>query len=136
MANAKKSFTAPVAAGVSLVTEREGAFSFTKASDVELHDGHVVAAQHQGPVTPTPVFAPAGTRSAPTVRVERARFDTDEALVEFIFKHGFNTMKTQKVLDSIRAQGYSCSMARANRLLGRDAKGNALPAAEPVKAEA
>jgi hypothetical protein len=136
MATAKKSFTAPLAAGVSLVTEREGAFSFTKASDVELHDGHVVAAQHQVPVTPTPVFAPAGTRSAPTVRVERARFDEDAALVKFINDKGWTNLGTQKILDSVRAEGHSASMARVNRLLNRDSKGNALPAAEPVKAEA
>jgi len=61
------------------------------------------------------------------VRAERARFDTEEALVKFIFKHGFNTMKTQKFLDSVRAQGYSCSMARANRLLNVMRKANPSP---------
>jgi hypothetical protein len=124
----KKSFEAPTT-NASLITETTGVFSFTRAADVELHDSHVVA-RPQAVVTPVTFPAKAVTRTS------RERFSEDDALLNFIRANGWEACKTQRVLDNVRAKGFSCSMARANRLLNRDAKGNALPAAEPVKAEA
>jgi hypothetical protein len=110
---------APAAANIALITEREGAFTLTKASDVALHDQHVKDAAYN----PAP--------RASGVRVEREKFDTDEQLISFIQANQWNDKKTQFILDNIRKAGRACGMSRLNKLLGRDSKGN--PVA--VKAE-
>lgn len=118
-AAAKTTATAdPVA---SLATEREGAFIFTTAT--ALHDAHVA-------VRPAPVSA-----KAPAAQVSRERFTEDEQLISFINANGWADLKTQKVLDSIRAQGRACGMARLNKLLGRDSKGNPIATVEAAKGE-
>jgi hypothetical protein len=123
----KKTF-GPAVTNASLITDTEGKFDFVTAATVP-HDAHVVTRMQQ-PVTPLSFPAKAVTR------VARDRFDADDMLLNFIKANGWEGLKTQKILDSARAKGYSASMARVNRLLHRDSKGNALPAAEPVKAEA
>jgi hypothetical protein len=122
-----KSFDAPVAPGVSLVTERDGQFAFTRASDVALHDSHVAAAQYKGPQ---------GWRTIEgDARVARERFSADDALVSFVKDQGWGDKRTQWILDSLRAQGRACGMARLNKLLGRDARGNPVArVAEEAKA--
>ncbi|REE21196.1 hypothetical protein B0G71_4348 [Paraburkholderia sp. BL27I4N3] len=88
---------------VTLRDQREGAFEFPTA----------------------PQTLRAQTASA---RISRDRFDADDALISFIKANGWADLKTQKILDSIRAKGHACGMSRLNKLLGRDSKGNALPA--------
>lgn len=100
--------------GTSLVTEHEGQFVFTTTATA-LHDAHVAA-------RPAPVPA-----KASGARVARAKFDADDALIEFVTMHGAAAWKTQKILDFVREQGFACGMSRLNRLMGRDNKGNALP---------
>ncbi|WP_434109225.1 hypothetical protein [Paraburkholderia caffeinilytica] len=65
--------------------------------------------------------------AASGARVTRERFDADDALISFINANGWADLKTQKILDSVRAKGHACGMSRLNKLLGRDAKGNPLP---------
>lgn len=71
---------------------------------------------------------------APIARVSRERFSEDEQLISFIAANQWNDLKTQKILDSLRAQGRACGMSRLNKLLNRDRLGNPLPA-EAEKAE-
>lgn len=104
-----------------LTTEREGAVTFPTAATA-LHDAHVGA-------RPAPVSA-----KASRARATRTRFDADDALIEFVTMHGASAWKTQKILDFAREQGFACGMSRLNRLLGRDSKGNPLPA-EAAKTE-
>ncbi|NYH26250.1 hypothetical protein [Paraburkholderia bryophila] len=80
------------------------------------------------------VFPTAPEAVALVARISRERFSEDEELISFIQASGWADLRTQKILDSIRAKGFACGMSRLNKLLGRDAKGNALPAAEPAKA--
>jgi hypothetical protein len=121
-----KTFEAPAPAGVSLVTATAGRFAFTRASDVAPHDAHVAAAQYK---------APQGWRAIEgDARVARERFSADDALVSFVQAQGWSDWKTQKILDTLRQQGRACGMARLNKLLGRDAKGNPISTvAEAVK---
>ncbi|MFM0279990.1 hypothetical protein P0D75_18425 [Paraburkholderia sediminicola] len=130
--------TAPAAANIALVTETAGRFDFVTAKQAHamweqevirqanaatsLHDAHVAA-------RPAPVAA-----KAPAARISRERFDADDALISFIQANQWNDLKTQKILDGLRAQGRACGMARLNKLLGRDSKGNPLPAVEAEKA--
>ncbi|MFM0428180.1 hypothetical protein PQQ75_04120 [Paraburkholderia aspalathi] len=118
--------TTPAAANIALITEREGAFTFTTAASA-LHDAHVEAARFAGQMK-------AVSARAPAARVSRERFDADDALISFINANGWADLKTQKILDSVRAKGHACGMVRLNKLLGRDSKGNPLPV-EAEKAE-
>jgi hypothetical protein len=89
---------------VTLRDQREGKFVFPKAEQA---------------VRP---------QAEATARVSRERFDADDALISFINANGWADLKTQKILDSVRAKGHACGMSRLNKLLGRDSKGNPVAA--------
>lgn len=125
--NSAAKTTAPAAANIALITETEGRFDFVTAANA-LHDAHVEAAQFASQMKAVPA-------KASGARVTREKFDADEALISFIQDSGWTDLKTQKILDSLRAQGRACGMSRLNKLLGRDSKGNPLPAVEAEKAE-
>lgn len=118
--------TAPAATNIALITERDGAFIFTTATSA-LHDAHVKAAQFARQMKAVPTKAPAA-------RVSRERVTEDEQLISFIQDSGWSDLKTQKVLDNVRAAGHRAGMARVNRLLNRDRLGNPQPAVEAEKA--
>jgi hypothetical protein len=101
---------------VTLRDQREGEFVFPTAPQAVRPQATADAAKASG------------------ARVTRTKFYADDALIEFVTMHGAAAWKTQKILDFVRAQGHSASMARVNRLLNRDAKGNPLPV-EAAKAE-
>ncbi|MFM0162906.1 hypothetical protein PQR39_21140 [Paraburkholderia sediminicola] len=76
---------------------------------------------------PTSASHPQVTAEA-AARIARERFDADDALIEFVMAKGWTDLKTQAILNNVRAEGFAVGMARLNRLMGRDAKGSALPA--------
>ena len=77
-------------------------------------------------VFPTSASRPQAAKGE-TARVARERLDSDSALISFTNANGWAGLKTQKILDSVRANGHACGMSRLNKLLNRDARGNALP---------
>lgn len=109
---------------ITLRDQREGEFEFPKAEAALAPSGGVIVGGE----------AVVQAAPAPAARVSRERFDADDALISFIQANQWSDLKTQKILDSLRAKGHACGMSRLNKLLGRDSKGNALPAAEPAKA--
>ena len=130
--------TAPTAANIALVTETAGRFDFVTAKQAHtvwekevIRQANAATSLHDAHVAARPALVAA---KAPAARVSRERFSEDDALISFIQDSGWSDLKTQKVLDNIRAAGHRAGMARVNRLLNRDAKGNPLTV-EAEKAE-